>query len=56
MEVRRLYVVAYIQQMRLMMYFCIATLMSSPPPAKKQLRKFETTEDGELVASEQVEQ
>ncbi|KAH6634688.1 major facilitator superfamily domain-containing protein [Chaetomium sp. MPI-SDFR-AT-0129] len=50
LEVRRVYAEAYGQQMRVMLYFCVAALVSLSLLAELLPRKMRTTEDGEIAA------
>ncbi len=48
-RVREVYAVGYSQQMRVMLYFCIASLLSLALLAEWPPRRLQTTEDGEIV-------
>lgn len=50
LQVRRVYAEAYGQQMRVMLYFCVAALVSLSLLAEWPPRKMRTTEDGEIAA------
>ena len=52
-QVRDAYAVAYNQQMRVMLYFCLAALPSLLLLAEKKPRRGEFKEDGELVDAEE---
>jgi hypothetical protein len=51
-RVREVYAVGYNQQMRVMLYFCIASLVSLSLLAEWPPRRLQTTEDGEIVEPE----
>ena len=53
LEVRKVYAAAYSQQMRVMLYFCLVSLVSLLLLAEKQPRKLTTTADGELAGPEE---
>ncbi|KAK4155861.1 major facilitator superfamily transporter [Chaetomidium leptoderma] len=49
-RIRQVYAAGYSQQMRVMLYFCIASLVSLILLFEWPPRKLQTTEDGEIVA------
>lgn len=51
-QVREVYATGYSQQMRVMLYFCIVSLLSLTLLAEWPPRRLRTTEDGEIAAPE----
>ena len=51
-RVRQVYAMGYSQQMRVMLYFCIASLLSLVLLAEWPPRRLQTTEDGEIMNPE----
>jgi hypothetical protein len=49
-QLREVYAMGYSQQMRTMLYFCIASLLSLAFLAEWSPRRLRTTEDGEIAA------
>ncbi|KAH8695764.1 major facilitator superfamily transporter [Phaeosphaeriaceae sp. PMI808] len=55
LAVRRVYAAAYSRQMRVMLYFCIVSLVSLLLLCEKKPRRLTTTADGELAAPRERE-
>ena len=51
-RVRQVYAMGYSQQMRVMLYFCIASLLSLVLLAEWPPRRLHTTKDGEIIGPE----
>jgi len=52
-RIRQVYAVGYSQQMRVMLYFCIASLVSLALLAEWPPRRLQTTADGEIADPEE---
>jgi hypothetical protein len=48
-SIRRVYAAGYSQQMRVMLYFCVASIVSLLLLAEWPPRRLQTSEDGEIV-------
>ena len=55
LAVRRVYAAAYSQQMRVMLYFCIVSLVSLLLLFERKPRRLVTTADGELAGPQESE-
>jgi hypothetical protein len=51
-HIRQIYAAGYSQQMRAMLYFCIASLVSLALIVEWPSRRLQTSEDGEMVVEE----
>jgi hypothetical protein len=51
-QIRQVYAAGYSQQMRAMLYFCVASLISLALVIEWSPRRLQTSEDGEIVVHE----